>query len=396
MQLRILCAALLVFGVSTATAQEPPDDQGSSSSQSAENAEQEDVDRVSLAATLVRDGHYGRAQTVLAKVDTKAEETDRALYHTLQGIIALREKAYQTAVDELEEAIHQGQTKNQIFVHLAQAYYGLRNWEMVTLSVRNAEEAAHDVPDMFLMKARAHQKLDEQAMAWRALAEGRELFPDNRAFLREQIFLLVDLKLYQMAMGLGTTYLESGDATEEDYIAVADAFRKAGESKKAQMLLEEARLTFPDSSEVLVHLAHAYISGGHPGIGGTLMQVAAEYDPKYIRESAELFRRAGRYDRALYMNSRVSDQTEKFQQRVAILVEKKEYERVAALKPRLARLGLLENPKIRYAMAYAHFQTRDWDQAETLLKQIDDPDLYESAVELRRAIDSCRDDPTRC
>ena len=378
----VVAGLLALVGLQTTSAQS----RGESAESSDQQQSDQEVDKVNLAGMLVRDGHYGRADKVLSGVDPEAEGVDRAMYYTLRGLIALRGKTWERAIDHFDDAIRHGKTDEIIFVHLAQAYYGLKNWERTILSVRNAGEKGEEIPDLYLMKAEAQRRLGRDAEAFQTLQAGREAFPERRTFLRQQVFLYVEMGLYQSAMRAGRTYLKEGDQiTADDYIAVAEAFRRAGEHRRAQVLLEEARMHHPEQTEILVHLAHAYIGAGDLVAAGQLMQVAAESDAKYVRETAELYRRAGAYERALYMNSRMSDQRAKFKQRVAILLDQEKFERIAALAGRLSRLGLLEDQKIVYALAYAHFKARNWNEALEWARRVDDRELFESAVQLRKA-----------
>ena len=358
---------------------------------------QNEVDHVALAGTLVRDGHYDRAKTVLSRVDLDKEGVDKAMYYTLRGLVALKAGAYESAIEYCNKAIHNGQHDEIIFVHLAQAHYSLNNWEKTIQMVRNAAEDGEDIPDLYLMKAESYRNLDRLPEAWQTLVDGRRRFPDKKEFLRQQVFLLVKMGLYREALKRGKQYVKKGSgSTASDYIALAQAFRRAGEHGRAQILLEQARLKYPDNIEVLVNLAHAYIGSDDLVAAAQLFQVAAEDDAKYLRESAELYRRDGAYERTLYLNSRITDQRKKFKQRVAILLDRKSFERIASLDSRLSRLGLLNEQKILYALAYAHFKTRNYDRALTFTKQIDDRDLFESAVQLRRAIETCKEKPWQC
>lgn len=372
---------------------------GSKNEKSEQKKSEDDPDPVQLAGMLVSDGHYGRAETVLAKVDPEAEEADvdRSMYYTLRGIIALKKKAYKGAIEHLDTAIRYGQTDESIFIHLAQAHYGLNHWEKTIQMVRNADEAGRDIPDLYLMKAESQRKLDRLSSAWQTLVRGRKRFEKDRKFHRQQVFLLVEMGLYREAMERGRAYLRRGEETSvDDYVAVAEAFRRAGEHERAQTLLERARLDHPDDPTLTVHLAHAYIGSGDRVAGAELLQVAAESDRKHLREAAEVFRRAGAYERALYLNSRLRDQKKKLEQRVAILLDQKKFGRIAALESRLSRLGLLSDQKIVYALAYAHFEVRNFDRAQALTRRIDSKELFESAVQLRRAIETCRKKPWKC
>jgi thioredoxin-like negative regulator of GroEL len=197
-------------------------------------------------------------------------------------------------------------------------------------------------------------------------------------------------------MRLGQTYFEVAEPKVEDFIAIGEALRRAGAHERARVILEEARLRYPENTKVVVHLAHAYLATGHMITAGELMQLAAEDDPKYILEAAELFRRGGAYERALYMNSQVVDQKEKFKQRVSILLDQRRFVNISSMEARLNRLGLLQDQQILYTLAYANFKTGDYDDAERLLKRITDSELFKSAVELRRAIQVCAEEPWRC
>ncbi|MGM0558807.1 MAG: tetratricopeptide repeat protein [Myxococcota bacterium] len=390
MSARGLVVALCVFGALSSVWV------GVSLAEENEERDEAEPDYVSLAGMLVRDGHYERAATELAKVDPAKEGVDTKLYYTLQGLIALRTGAYEQAVGHFDEAIKHGQTDDIVFVYLAQAYYNLKQWERTILSVRNADEAGEDIPDLYLMKATAHKKLEQRQQAWETLLAGGEQFPERTEFLRQRVFLLIDMGLYQEAMTLGHTYFEVAEPTVDDYIAIGEALRRAGVHDRAQVIFEEARLRYPDKNKIVVHLAHTYLATGHMLTAGELMQIAAEDDPKYIMEAAELFRRGGAYQRALYMNSQVVDQKAKFKQRVSILLDQRRFVNIAAMEARLSRLGLLEDQNILYTLAYANFKAGDYEDAERLLRRITDSELFKSAVELRRAIQVCAEEPWRC
>jgi hypothetical protein len=127
-----------------------------------------------------------------------------------------------------------------------------------------------------------------------------------------------------------------------------------------------------------------------------LFEEAALLGPKYAFEAAELYKESGHPFRATGMNARVADQRAKTQQRLALLVDAEDFEAVSALEPKLSRLWLLEDPSVRYAIAYASFKTGQYQKAETHLRQISEPSLLESSLQLRKAIESCREAAWEC
>jgi len=363
----------------------------------ADDAASSEVDYVALATRLVRDGHYDRADRVLGHVDPKQPGVDLADYHTLRGLVALHFGRSKKAVHAFDAAIRNGKTDDVIFVYLAQAYWGLRDWEKVVLMVDDAAEAGAKIPNLQLMKAQALTRLGRKREAYVVLRAAEDRFPGARAaFVRRRLFLLVDLQLYQEATELGEDYLARRDATADDFLAVGQALLVSRQYDRAIYFLELGRLAHPDASDLVAELAHAYAANDMPLAGADLLEQAAELDPRFVIESAELFRRAGAYGRALYMNAQVDDQPRKFRQRVAILLDRQDYEQVAALESRLRRLGLFDDQNILYALAYAHFQVGDYEAAQHLLARIEDPKLLDGVTQIRRLIVYCREHPDHC
>ena len=62
----------------------------------------------------------------------------------------------------------------------------------------------------------------------------------------------------------------------------------------------------------------------------------------------------------------------------------------------LRRVGLLAEEDLRYAVAYALFKTGDFEDAERHLAQLNRPDLFRKAAELRRAIQDCAGERWKC
>ncbi len=96
------------------------------------------------------------------------------------------------------------------------------------------------------------------------------------------------------------------------------------------------------------------------------------------------------------LNGQVVDQKAKFKQRLALLLDQKDFELVAGMAPTIERLGLGEDDQIRYAMAFGFYKIGDRNQAERYLRGIADAKLFESANGLRKAMKSCEADDWEC
>lgn len=357
----------------------------------------EDLERLPLAALLVGDGNYERARQVLAAVDVEDPELDRVRYHTLNGLVALNLNELPMAVREFRSAIDAGQTEPLIWLYIAQAYFGQQMYTETLAALEAAGEEATRLPSVFLMRAQAHWELDEYADAWSIFSRGRELFPDRASeFARRQVFLLVDQGLYQEAADQGRQFLETEAATTQDAIAIGNALRQAGQLDEAAEILEQIRLTAPDNITLARVLAHTYLAQEKPLAAAHLLREAAVYDPELVGEAAELFRRAGWLMQALTLNSQIIDQTAKLKQRLAILIALKRYEQAAGMHQDLARVGLIEDEDIRYAVAYAYFKVGDFERSEQQLSRLERSDLFRKATELRRVMSQCADEPWLC
>ncbi len=354
------------------------------------------VDHVALASRLYQDGHFDRARSVLSSVDTKTLGDQAADFHTLQALLALKDGQHQVALDALHGALGAGKTDRMIYVYFAQAYWGLENWKMVVQSVKNAGASADTIPELHVMKSQALWRMDRKSDALDALVEGAKLFPENLDFERQQVFILLELGLNQEAIERANAYISRTQPLATDYLALGQGLRRNGQHEQAIHYLETARLLFPEDLEVIGQLSRAWSDAGKPLVAADLLQRAADSEPRFILEAAELYRRAGAYERALFMNAQVDDQAAKFRQRIGIMVDMEQFEDVAALHGRAARLGLLEDDAVRYAMAFSLFKTSDYARCETLLKGIKDPQLFKAATQLRAAIAHCEADPSAC
>jgi tetratricopeptide (TPR) repeat protein len=356
----------------------------------------DEVDYLALAALMLRDGNVDRAILALDQVDLAAEEVDRVRYYTLRGMAHMRRKELAPARDALLQAIDSGEAEALVFVYLAQVNYELQDYRATIDALDRSGAALERVPSAYHMKAQSYWLLEEPVMALAVLEQGAEAFPDDPNFIRRKVFYLVDLGLYQEAVIQGRRYLQQSAGKLEDYVALGNALRASGELDEAASFLEEAQLVFPDSPEVKKVLAHAYIEREQLSAAADLLYQAALLDPQLLAEAAELYRRAGQTHRALTINSGLTDQPEKFRQRLALYLELQNFEQAAAMEIPLRRVGLLEDEDLRYAIAYSLFKSGDFAAAEEHLAALNRPDLFRKAAELRRAIQDCAEDSWKC
>ena len=356
----------------------------------------DEVDFLALAALMLRDGNTDRAIIALDQFDLSAEDADRVRYYTLRGMAHMRRNELEPARDSLLQAVAAGEAESVVHVYLAQVNYKLEDYRAAIEALDNAGAAVERVPSVYHMRAQAHWLLKEPVMALAVLDQASQIFPDDVSFQRRKVFYLVDLGLFKEAVAEGRAYLESSAGKLEDYVALGNALRASGELDEAAALLEEAQLRFPGSPDVRKVLAHVYIEREQMNAAADVLYTASLLEPTLLGEAAELYRRSGQIHRAMLLNGQLIDQPEKYRQRLALYLELQNFEQAAAMEGPLRRVGLLEDEDLRYAVAYAFFKTGDFDAAERHLAQLNRPDLFRKAAELRRAIQDCTEDSWKC
>lgn len=353
-------------------------------------------DPLALAALMIKDRHYLRAQGILENADTSNKNFDFKRFHTLSGITALKIDQYQKSIDHLQEAQSLGVKDSILNVYMAQAFYQLQKFPQVIKYVDKAPDMKEEYPNFLFMKYDAYQQMNQPLNAWDTLKEGRRLHPHNQKFIKQQIFSLIQLGFYQSAAELGLTYTQKYQLDAQDYIAIGQALSQTQSAKSAGPFLESATLKYPDNNQAKKALANYYSTQKQYYTAASIMESVAIQEPELLTEAAELNKLAGQFYRALFLNSRATDQQKKLKQRLGLFLMFEEYEKASLMERDLIRNHLLEDDAVRYALAYSHFQTGRFDQAEKQLNKIKNARLLNKANQVRSAIAECQADNWKC
>ncbi|MEM9304166.1 MAG: hypothetical protein AAGE01_18775 [Pseudomonadota bacterium] len=385
--LRSFLALLLAVGLSTVQA-----------------AEDGEVDYIDLAAVLVQDGYYDRAEQALLNIeDPEAEEIDTARYWSVFGLVHLNRNALELAGRDFYAAIDAGlvdevtgQTPEVIYIYLAQVHFGLEEYDQAIESLDRAGSTAARLSSTWTLRSHAHWLLGQQQETFDTLAEASSRFPDNHTFLRRKVFYLIELRLFQQAGDLGGEYLALTEGTADDHVAIGNALRQAGSFDDALRFLETGALRYPDDINVQKVLGHTHFEAGRPLAAADIFYRASMQDPELVSEAAELYRRAGLLYRSLMLNGEIVDQEKKLKQRLAIFLGLERFEAITAMEDAMYRVGLLEDEDLRYAMGYAWFKVGNYAKAEEHIARLQRPDLFRKGIELREIMEDCKGAAWRC
>ena len=362
----------------------------------AQSNDDAEINHLELAALLIRDGNYDRAEAVLGEAPVDDEEFDLARYHTLYGMMYLQTNKLESAIASFNDSIDAGQTEEVIYIYLAQAHFGLEQYAQTIEALDQSGETGARLPSVFMMKAHSYWLQEQREQALGVLYEAQARFPANRQFARREIFYLIELGLFQRAAELGVAYLSGEEGTETDYVAIGNALRKSGDLAGAEQFLQMAKLKFPHSINVNKVLGQVFLEKDHFLSAANVLAEAAMLEPKLNVEAAEVYRRAGKLHRALSLNARVLDQKAKHKQRLAILLQMEDYDQVVGMEEALYRNALFSDEDVRYALAYAWFKLGDFEKSEEHLGALTRSDLFNKSIELRKVMEACEEESWKC
>ena len=407
----------------------------------AKNQEEQTINHVEIATILFYDGKYDKALEALQMAKDSHVEIDWMKYYSMRGMIFLKEEKYTKAVHALQRAIAETRKKvykapvvakekkkvlfslfsdtnsinkpqalvpdfnpeklrkekiEELYIYLSQAFYKNKQYIYAAEALDNAGDRGRENASLFAFRAECYWKASQKASAIAALSKGSKLFPKDTTLLKQKFYYFAELKLYQASIDAAKAYMKKVPANAQEYISLAQMLMSGGELMVAIKVLEEAKMRFPASSKVHVLLGHYYKQRDMPYTTAHLFEEASYYDSKYLKETAEMYRRTGELTRALYFNSMMLDTAEKTKQKVAIFVTRGEFEKIIGLNDALNRYGLLKDDNMRYALAYAYYVVKDYEKSETHLKKIQDDALFSKATVIRKNIEKCKMNPLEC
>lgn len=407
----------------------------------AEQQQEQTIDHLEIATILFYDGKYDKALEELQRAKDSHTDIDWMKYHSMRGMIFLKEDKYVQAIDSLKQAISATRIKvynapatekakqeylftlfsdkekvqtaekdvpafdpeklrkekiEELYIYLSQAYYRSGQYLNTVQALDAAGDRGRKSASLYTLRAECYWKADQKVSAIEVLTRGATLFPKDATLLKQKFYYFAELKLYQASIDAAKAYIQKMPANVQEYISLAQMLASAGESMEAIKILEEAKMLFPTSAKVYILLGHYYNQKDMPFTTAHLFEQGSYYDSKYLKEASEMYRRSGALSHALYLNSMMSDKAEKTKQKVAIYVSRGEFEKIIGLKDALNRYDLLKDDNMRYAFAYAYYIVKDYDEAEANLKKIQDDELFSKATVIRKNIEKCKKSPLEC
>ena len=406
----------------------------------AETVDVPEVDHLALASMMVYDGKFTKAKAELAEAKKVNAALDMARYYTIQGVIAMRQERHVQAIGFLKQAVKATKTKVyaapetvkekrkhlfsigskaeksevknpkilfnaekvrkeqlvKLYSYLSQESYKVKNY-LATIKYLDLQGAqGRNQASKYMLRADCYWRAKNKTQAVAMLSQGAKAFPRDISLLKQKFYYFAELGLYQEAIDAAKAYMKRSKPNAKEYMALAQMLMAGGQREEAIKVLEETKMLFPKSAKVNMLLGHLYMKKNMEFSTANLFEQASYTEHKYVKEAAELHRRVGLIPHALYLNSQVPDKQEKLKQKIAIYVDRAEYEKVIGLIDALKRYKMLDDDNIRYAVAYAYYMAKDYEEAEVQLKKITDNDLFSKATIIRKNIEKCQDNSMEC
>lgn len=358
-------------------------------------AKKDKVNPLILAAFLVKNGEIDRADEYIATISQETLKPEqKPEFFALAGLIKLRKQQF-AAAEGFFAKVLQLQPKNAVArLNLAQSIAAQGRYGEVVPQLEKLGTVIDQYQDAFVLAVDALRKMNKQKDAWDYVERGQKRYPDALALKKRKAELCIDLGLYAVFQDETTTLIQALSVDEILYFAESLEQRK--QTRVAGAFLERARLLHPLDERVQKVAALRHLDNGSPQTALRYYETLAHGNPTFYAEAAEVARKIGEAQRALYLNGSVADPQKKLRQRLGILLDLGEYDSVVALASRISRAGLLDDDSIRYALAYAHYQRKDFSRAEGYLGGIRDPQIFQNATTLRKAMADCKSQGWQC
>lgn len=398
-----------------------------------------EIDHLAVASLMTFDGKFDKANAELAEAKKHDKNLDLAKYYTIKSVIAMQKNEHTQAIEALKKAVEATKVKVykapepakeqreylftvasepkkapvstepvfdgekirkeelvKLYTHLSQESYKAENYLDTVKYLDLQGKAGRDDASKYMLRADCYWKANHKDAAVDILNKGAKIFGNDQSLLKQKFYYFTELGLYQEAIESAKDYMKRSAPNAKEYMALAQMLITAGQRDEALALLEETRMLFPGDAQVALLLGHLYMKTGMAFTTAGLFEEASYYDNKYVKEAAEIHRRVGLASHALYLNSQISDNVEKLKQKIAIYVDREEYENIIGLIDALERYKMLDDDNIRYAVAYAYYMAKDYVEAEKQLKLITDDELFSKATIIRKNIEKCQNDAMEC
>lgn len=352
---------------------------------------EEEVDTLTLAALLIKNKNYSRAQGVLSQIKDPHEVIPER-YWSLKGILELRQKRFEAALVAFQNAKKEGLKNADLYLGLAQAYLGLKKFERGINLLKENNKVTQEKALHYQLLTSLYFGQGRGELAWSSLHQGMEKFPKFLPLIKQKWFYLVENNLLEVSFQVGKEMVDQYDLSAIDTARMGQKYRQAKDYDKAIFFGEIARLKDQEDEEIIKDLARSYLKKENILAAAQLFTALSKFEPQYLVESSELWRKAGFPVYAERLALEIRDPVKKIKQNITLALLNEDFNKMAFLGNRAMRTKLKSDQDIQYALAYANFMLGEYKTANMHLSVIQRGDLFKKAIALREAMESCQEE----
>lgn len=336
----------------------------------------------------IRTDRLASAQDLLEGNSLALQKNDTSRYHYLRGFLRFKRGQFGAAVVDLRKAAEASrpQTPSDWFLLLGRAAAGARDYPLCRTGFQSASAWQKLAAADGAAFAGCLEALGEYETAWDVLQGlGPNDGESRRIIGLAKGRFLMGRHLYEQSRRLFAALWNQGDMSRADLFDVARQFRDQNRCSDAIELLASVGSNALGAVGLQERARCQLALLDHEGAANSLAELSL-FDGRYLEETAELFKRAGRPQLALVYNERLEDSAAKVRQRFGLLLDAGDHDGALSLLPFLQKWDLMEQDEVRYGLAYANFQIGEVAEMERFLSGIRRADLARKATELRKRV----------
>lgn len=360
---------------------------------------EDELEKLPLIALLIKNGHLERAQNVFETLTPKEINQDKKRATTLQGLLALSQEKYELALSLFYEARTLGQKDPELSIYISQAHYAKKQYAQVIKELEGKTELFQARVRLFALYCDSFWQQEQRQLAFDCLFKAQKMHPDSSVTTLNTISYLNSLGLFHESLDL-VFKKEQNLWSAQDLLTVSGLYQEHNQKHLGLKVLEYAHLIFADKAEqkeIKLQLARTYLDLGKPMAAATVLDQTNKFGvPLYPLELAEIYRQSGHYARADYLLQFVDKKEEQLKQKLTLYLTQKDYEKAGALERPLLNSSIDLPDPLRYALAYALYKTRQFDQASKHLARVQEQTLYQKAIQLRAHLRRCQENIWFC
>lgn len=356
----------------------------------------QEISYLDLASFFIKDKNYSRAKLALEKAEADIESYSKTRFELLLGLYYLRENEMSLAQTHLYKALD-GENE----APLAALY--LSEWFLKEKSFKQAKEwnlkvqlDKLAVPEAFVLRAQILWECNELDEAFTALNQGEKLFPKSWRWAQIKIKFLLAKGLFQAAWDLTKKHLEKTEYMPNEAIKWSYLFNDYKQEEVSTKILEISLLFHPLDEGLLKAIGHQKLLQKKLLTAAYFFQTLSYLNADFVDPTIGLLRNIDRSLQAENLHYNSLKMEEKFKNKLALLLDNEDYERVVSLDQDIAALNLKKNDEVTYALAYSQFMVGDWKNSKLKLQTLKNKKFIKKATKLLSMISRCRQNPGEC